>query len=224
MYFRHKIFVSYKHQDSDVAPLRDFHLGTARDYVDCLILNQLAGHIYKGEGNEDISPLNDEVIKRHLSDKIFDSTITLILISPNIKEHGVSEKRQWMPWEISYSMKGISRNGYTSHTNAVLAVILPDRDWSYSYFYQSCEHNTVCTVVRPNQDLLFQIITDNIHNSCFEMPNSGFTCKFCFSSCKASYIHYTTWHEFTKNPGYFFRIAQSNQRYSNSFKIVKELT
>lgn len=54
--------------------------------------------IYKGENrDEDISSWDKDDIWDHLKDKIYDSTITIVLISPNIKELGMWQKSQWIP-------------------------------------------------------------------------------------------------------------------------------
>lgn len=105
-----KIFISYKYYDYDVQALpsiSDFP-PKARDYVTWLktkFINRTA-HIYKGESdNEDLSLKSENYIWEKLKDKIFDSSITIVLISPNMKEPRRWESSQWIPWELSYSLR-----------------------------------------------------------------------------------------------------------------------
>lgn len=134
----HKVFVSYKYKDNNVKPLPNVTKPTwPCDYVDYIkdVIFSKDDNIYKGENSdEDISSWTDDAIWNHLKDKIFDSTITIVLISPNMKEPGKWQKSQWIPWEISYSLKETTRNDRTSHSNAILAVILPDFNGSYYYY------------------------------------------------------------------------------------------
>lgn len=106
------------------------------DYVDYIKNKVLSGDdIYKGEkSDEDISDWDEDDIWEHLKDKIYDSTITIVLISPNMKEPGKWQKSQWIPWEISYSVRETTRKNRTSHRNALLAVILPNKAGKYDYF------------------------------------------------------------------------------------------
>ena len=147
-----KVFVSYKFKDYDVEVMTDVTQPTwPCDYVDYIKNNVLANDdIYKGENSdEDISSWSEDKIWNHLKDKIYDSTITIVLISPNMKEPGKWQRSQWIPWEISYSLRETTRNDRTSHRNALLAVILPDKKGSYDYF---------------DVNNLFPILKSNIEN------------------------------------------------------------
>ena len=147
-----KIFVSYKYYDNDVKKLPNVWGATwACDYVDYIRENVLSKEdIYKGENSdEDISSWGEDAIWNHLKDKIYDSTITIVLISPNMKEPQKWQRSQWIPWEISFSVRETTRSNRTSHRNAILAVILPDKNGSYNYY---------------DKNNLFPILKSNIEN------------------------------------------------------------
>ena len=163
-----KIFVSYKHNDNNVAPINSLNTyaqTTARTYVDYLMERFQGEEIYKGEGNEDLSQFKDDTIKTRLKDKIHDSSITIVLISPNMKNLYKPEKDQWIPWEISYSLKEIVRNDKTSHTNAILAVVLPDKNSNYSYYINKCNNTYGCITRKLETNILFKLLKDNIFNA-----------------------------------------------------------
>ena len=145
-----KVFVSYKFRDNDVKMLSGVTQPTwPCDYVDYIKEKVLsADDIYKGENSdEDISSWSEYAIWEHLKEKIYDSSITIVLISPNMKEPNKWQRSQWIPWEISYSVRETIRNDRRSHRNAILAVILPDKAGSYDYY---------------NKNNLFPILRDNI--------------------------------------------------------------
>ncbi|CDH90273.1 conserved hypothetical protein [Clostridium botulinum B str. Eklund 17B (NRP)] len=96
-----------------------------------------------------MSDKSDDYIWSKLKDRIYDSSITVVLISPNMKEPHRWERSQWIPCEISYSIRETKRSDYTSHSNAILAVILPDGTNRYKY-YESLS--------------LFNIFSKNINN------------------------------------------------------------
>lgn len=147
---RRKIFVSYKYKDTDVKPLPYVNRpAICRDYVDFIEKYlYVVEHVYKGEGSdEDLSDKNEDYIWSHLKDKLYDSSLTIVLISPNMKAPREWQRSQWIPWEISYSLREVTRKDRTSHSNAVLGVILPDRAGSYAYY---------------DRDKLFPILRDNI--------------------------------------------------------------
>lgn len=135
-----KIFVSYKYWDSDVRPIPRISddKPKVRDYVSWLEVKfkNRTEHYYKGESdNEDLSLYSEGYIWDKLKDRIYDSSLTIVLISPNMKEPRRWERSQWIPWEISYSLRKTHRKNTTSQSNAVLGVILPNRKGSYEYSF-----------------------------------------------------------------------------------------
>jgi len=221
-----KIFVSYKHKDTDVSPIGNvFEQTTARDYVEKLIGQLDANdYIYKGEGNEDLSEFKDETIETKLKDKIFDSSITVVLISKNMKDSSLPENDQWIPWEISYSLKEISRNDRTSKTNAMLAVVLPDKNGDYNYFVEllGCPH---CNGIKWKQEELFSIIGGNMFNkkekNTISCDEGG--CGILHVGDDHSYIRPVKWEDFIDNINLYFEFAENIKENIDDYEIKKEI-
>ena len=165
-----KIFVSYKYADDQVENLTSGENSTVRDYIDKFEEKlDSSDNIYKGESQgEDLSDLSDDTIWEKLKDRIYDSSVTIVFISPGMRETWKKDRDQWIPWEVSYSLKETSRknkNGdsVTSHSNAMLAVVIPDEKGSYSYYLETkncCSDG--CTMHHTNR--LFEIIKKNKFN------------------------------------------------------------
>ena len=131
-----KIFVSYKYADNDVRNLNGKWNTTVRTYVDEFIsrANDRDFMIYKGEmDGESLADFSDNTIWNKLKERIYDSSVTIVFISPNMKELNKREEDQWIPSEVSYSLKCIQRNGRYSYSNSLLYVIIPDKTGSYRY-------------------------------------------------------------------------------------------
>jgi hypothetical protein len=200
-----KIFVSYKYSDDRVRFISrygDNTPTTARHYVDSLQARLDANdEIYKGEDDgEDLSNFKEENIESRLKDRIFDSTITIVLISKNMKNLSIPENDQWIPWEVSYSLKEIQRNGRTSLTNAMMAVVIPDENGSYEYFIETigCTH---CGSVRWRNDLLFNVLRQNMFNR--KQPKTTVctngVCGLLHTGDDHSYIYPVKWDNFILN-------------------------
>lgn len=178
-----KIFISYKYSDSSVKCLSPCQIATVRDYVD-ILQNKLERdgiHINKGEkDNESLDEFKDETIQTKLSDKIFDSSVTIVLLSPNMKDIWVAEEEQWIPWEIAYSLKNKKRASSSSKRNAILLVALPDLHGSYTY--------------ADNLGFYFKIIQQNRNNLKYIYP-----AKCLNNGCSDSYMLKCNWDNFISN-------------------------
>lgn len=193
------IFVSYKYADESVQHLYGCWPTTVRHYVDELI-NKLdkTDHIYRGEGtDEDLSYLSDDAIYERLKDKIYNTTVTIVLISPNMKLEHRKDKSQWIPWEVYYSLRETTRNGRTSHRNSIIAVVLPDTNGSYDYMI---ENQNCCTsgCRLLHTDKLFNILQYNMFN---RKSDNGIKCNTgsIIHYGHSSYIHMVKWEDFINN-------------------------
>ena len=198
-----KIFISYKYKDTDVRQMphiRYLHNRSTRvrDYVDQLQILIGEDNINKGEKDgEDMSVLEDATIQSILGDKIYDSSITLVLISPNMKDPTLPETEQWIPWEISYSLREQSREGRTSKTNAVMAIVLPDANNSYEYYIKehTCPHCNTRTLYTGR---LFKVLSVNMFN---RFIHTYSTCPYHLVNSRPetgepSYIPSVKWDDF----------------------------
>lgn len=203
-----KIFVSYKYADDNVKQLEynyNYILPmktTARRYVDKLEEKIGIDNIYKGENDgEDLSSLSDDSIWNNLKEKIFDSSVTIVLISPNMKEYLKSQNSQWIPQEISYSLKKITHNGRTSGSNGIICVVLPDRYGSYNYYINQSYFGTTY-----NDNVTFDIIKNNRNNNKYR---------------QGSYIVTVKWDDFINNFNKYIDEAIEHKDNIEDYKITK---
>ena len=169
------VFVSYKYEDENVQHLYGHFPTKVRHYVD-EVEKLLAedDQIYYGEHDgEDLSDWSENQIWEELKDRIFPTSCTIILISPNMKNSSKYDKSQWIPWEISYSIRETVRNDTKSHRNAILAVVLPDKNGRYDYALKT-NHCCMFGCTSYVRDWMFTIIKNNMFNR--KNPNTD-KCK-----------------------------------------------
>ncbi|WP_433863025.1 TIR domain-containing protein [Sphingobacterium thalpophilum] len=226
-----KVFVSYKYGDTQVRDLNIYEPNwfgqivkvqtKARHYVDLLVgILDSEDHIFKGEDDgQSLADFSDDYIASALRDRIYDSSITVVLVSKGMKTYH-AEREQWMPWEISYSLREYTRNGRTSLSNGIIIIVLPDEWDSYEYYI---EKNTVCNCRTLKTDFLFQILRDNTFNikePVTEKCSNGTTVYYGDSS----YIQSVKWEDFQNNPDFYFRKAielRDKKEYYNITKTIK---
>lgn len=224
-----KIFVSYKYGDTYVEDL-DVYEDTlwgrqkvqtkARHYVDELTtILEDEDHIYKGEDDdESLETLADSTIGSKLGDKIFDSSVTIVLVSKGMKEIFASEKDQWIPWEVSYSLKQQDRQGQKSKTNGVIAVVLPDEFGSYEYYIT---RDSECNCRNLNTPFLFQILRDNMFN--IKEPNRKVCNNSWVYSGDCSYIQSVKWVDFVNKPTFYIDKAIELRDKKENYILIKNI-
>lgn len=228
------VFVSYKYSDAQVQDLDIYEIEewfgnryskkittTARHYVDKLMekLEKDDEHVYKGEDDgESMETLADSTIGSKLGDKIFYSSVTIVLVSRGMKNPFLPESEQWMPWEISYSLKEQSRQGQNSNTNGVIAVILPDQAGSYDYYITRDEE---CNCRTLNTPVLFQILRDNMFN--VKKPDRRLCNGTWVYSGDSSYIQSVKWSDFIANPNKYIEKAIDLRNRKDEFELTKNI-
>lgn len=140
-----------------------------------------------------------------------------------MKEEYKKESDQWIPWEVSYSLKEITRNNRTSHTNAMLAVVLPDQDSIYDYYLVDnfCDE-CGCRYLKVNT--LFQILNKNMFNiksadtnTCSEHP------ELLVFSGESSYIKSVKWSDFVDDTEKYLKTAEEIRDNIEDYDITKEV-
>ncbi len=217
-----KVFVSYKYGDSSVQHIHragENDPTTVRHYVNWLHDHLDANdHIIKGEDDgEDMSGFKDETIASNLRNKIYDSSVTVVLISKNMKEIYKPEADQWIPWEVAYSLREKTRDDRTSGANGILAVVIPDETGSYSYIV-----NHYSCVTRWSTDSLFKILGNNMFN---RNEKNLIRCTTCnnhhHTGDDHSYIYPVKWSDFMLNINvYLDHVIGINNNIDN-YELVK---
>ena len=199
-----KTFISYKY--SEAIGLRDDILKALGDDAT----------FYKGETSDspDISDTTTDNIKKNLTDMIYDTSVTIVIISPNMI------KSKWIDWEIAYSLKEITRADRTSKTNGVVGVI-QKVDGSYNWLVGINEYGDGCKPRTIDSSLLYEIINKNRFN---EKP-PVYACEACKTVDKltGSYISLINQDEFLKDHNNYIDNAFDKSTKTSSYKLCKEI-
>ena len=177
----HKTFISYKY--SEAQNLRDRIIEA---------LGKDAAY-YQGETSDspDLTDTSTENIKKNLTDMMYGTSVTILIISPNMKDS------KWIDWEIEYCLKNTTRKDRTSHTNGIVGVIMKVNG-NYDWFKYSTDKDDGCSVWNYRLEKVHNIIKNNRGNQSpkkYSCPN----CK-CIDALTGSYIAFVEEDTFIDNP------------------------
>jgi hypothetical protein len=199
----HKTFISYKY--SEAQALRDKiikSLGADATY-------------YQGETSDspDLTDTSTENIKKVLTDCMYNTTVTIVIISPNMS------KSKWIDWEIEYCLKEISRKERTSHTNGVLGVIMKSGG-GYSWLKKSTNNGDGCSTSTYDESYLYDIIVKNRYN---QTPKV-YACNTCktVNALTGSYIAFVEEEDFLNNPKKYIDNAFDKSEDVDGYELTKK--
>lgn len=177
----HKTFISYKY--SEAQKLRDRIIEALGDDAT----------YYKGETSDspDLTDTSTENIKKNLTNMMYDTSVTIVIISPNMKES------KWIDWEIEYCLKNISIKGRKSHTNGIIGVIMK-YNGGYGWFKKQCINSDGCSSITYESTKVYDIINNNR----FNQNPKVYSCDICktVNTLTGSYIAYVEEDDFISNP------------------------
>lgn len=201
-----KTFISYKYSES--CKYRDEVIDSLGD----------DSTYYTGEtaDSPDISSLKVDSIKNHLKDMIFNTTVTMVILSPSLVES------KWVEWEIEYSLSKYSRDGKTSSINGLIGIIPPfygDCSWFINAHSNPDGHKTNSYI--NEEARTFRIMYGNRYN---QNPKE-YACPCCESVdlLTGSYLSYVKLSDFCTNPDKYIENAYEKSQHLDSYDLRRKI-
>lgn len=200
----HRTFISYKYSD-------------ARDVRDRII--EALGNdasFYRGEDgfSDDLSSLKADTIKSHLKDMIYGTSVTILVLSPEMMAS------KWIPWEIEYSLKAVSRSGVSSHTNGIVAVT-KKVNGGYSWIKTCRKNSDGCNTSVFDDNKMPAIVAANR----FNQNPKVYACERCKSvdSLTGCYISIVDEDSFLDDPSRYIENAYDKSQHLSGYILTKTL-
>lgn len=199
-----KTFIAYKY--SEARGLRDKIIKT---------LGEDATY-YCGEtaNSPDLTDTTTENIKKSLKDMIHGTSVTIVIISPYMKDS------KWIDWEIEYSMKEIERQDRVSRTNGIVGIIMKSNG-GYDWLISNTINNDGCSSRSIDSSKLYDIINNNRYNL---NTDNKYACSVCktFDKLRGSYIALIEEEDFLNDPHRFIENAYSKSTEIVNYNITKQ--
>ena len=198
-----KTFISYKYSEAQ---------GTRDKILDSLGSDAT---FYQGETSEspDLTDTSTENIKRNLTDMMYDTSVTIVVMSPDIRQS------KWVDWEIEYCLKEMTRKGRTSRANGIVAVV-QEINGTYDWLVTTTQKSDGCSVRSYQDSKLYSIVTKNR----FNRKDKVYACANCqtFSQLDGSYISLIDESDFLADPNKYIENAFDKSENSDDFDLVKQ--
>jgi len=197
-----KTFISYKY--SEAKSLRDEIIDKLGD----------DSRYYNGETSDspDLTDDATETIKGKLKDMMVDTSVTIVIVSPNMTES------DWIDWEIEYTLSEYQRKGKTSKTNGVVGVVM-EVNGDCSWLFTNKKNSDGCSSRTIDSSKLFDIIKSNRYNQ----EPKVYSCDKCktVNALTGSYFSLISQKKFLDNPTKYIENAYDKSQNKDSYDITK---
>ncbi len=198
-----KTFISYKYSES-------------RDVRDRILsaLGPEYTRFYMGETAEspDLTNFTTKTIKNHLKDMIYSTSVTILVISPQMRESN------WISWELEYALKNQKRGDIYSHSNGIVGVIANQFDGDA--WFKRNEYWIGNTLMQHS--CLPDIVVKNRMNK-KNIWNYQSRLSVDYDSINSdSYISIVSENAFLRDPQYYIESAYKKSQYLNEYNIIKQ--
>ncbi|EGQ2948427.1 TPA: TIR domain-containing protein [Staphylococcus pseudintermedius] len=170
---------------------------------------------YQGETSvsPDMSDNTTEYIKNKLKDMIYSTSVTIVIISPRMKQS------KWIDWEIEYSLKQMKRGDRRSGTNGIVGVI-QKHNGNYSWFRKDITNPDGHSSMYFDLRYTFDIISKNICNK----KEKNYTCVECetINQFEGSYISFVDEEAFLQDPNSYIKNAYEKSKMASDFEIIRK--
>jgi hypothetical protein len=171
---------------------------------------------YQGEtaDSPDLTDTSVENIKENLKDMIFGTSVTIVIVSPNLKFS------KWVDWEIEYSLKEYKRGNTTSRTNGIVGVVMKVNG-NYDWLISSYQNPDGCSTRSIDNTRLYDIINNNRFN--LNTVNK-FSCPTCeaFDQLDGSFISLIEQDRFLGSPRHFIENSYIKSKSIENYKLSKQ--
>lgn len=203
-----KVFISFRFSDG-------FELKE-----DLIELFGTSKEVINRSENEDRSNLSEDTIQSYLYDKLRDTSVTIVLLTPNAISYNKNENNEYDDWlydELRFSLEDRENN----RTNGIIAVYT---DESEPLVIKKSTHT--CSVCGKNKQSTELLNIDNLIRK--NMLNIKKEYKFnkcigLYDGTKDSYISLVHIDEFKNNWEKYIESAIEKRNRKNEFNLIKRM-
>ena len=167
----------------------------------------------------DRSNMTDDTIRRYLYEKLSDTSVTIILLTPDALEYKRKGGRidDWTYDEVRYSLEDRTEN----RTNGIVAVYVPEARDALIHTHKCVLCDRECSVTNiPNREHLFR---KNMMNVKSAFASHACHDKDIFDGDKDSYCSLVSWDEFVQDYGRYIDMAAEKRERRDQFDVVVRL-